>query len=176
MKNKAIGILNSYAKELGISEKSKEYATKLYQEASENKLIRGRNIPGMVAASLALASHSNKELVNFSGLSYFSRVSCRKLKKWYNLMARELGLETPTVQDLILMFDYLSEETILKSKKILADIESRPSYKKRKHSAPLAGAIIYKASLGKENITQKELAEILGVTEMGIRLNLRKYW
>jgi len=151
-----------------------ERAAYIYRRALERGLIRGRSISGMIAASLYAACRDTETPRNLKDLSIISNITKKELARCYRLLFKELDLRVPVVDPVkclsrIASKTGIQEKTKRRAIEILRrNIETNGSAGK----APmgLAASALYVASvLENESVTQKDLADAAGVTEVTIR-------
>ena len=172
----ALGLseLHRQSSRLGIPGSVREDAAVIYRLASRNNLIRGRSVESMVAASIYAACRCANIPRTLDEMAEMSMVPKKQIGKNYRFLSRELNLKLkPTSPaDYIPRFaTKLGLSGEVQSKAI--DITYRASQKgfnTGKGPTGLAAAALYIASLllG-ERKTQKDVANVAGVTEVTIR-------
>jgi transcription initiation factor TFIIB len=151
-----------------------EKAAYIYRKALEKGLIRGRSISGMIAASLYAACRDTETPRNLKDLSLISNIKKKDLARCYRLLYNELDLRVPVVDPVKLLARIASKAGIQeKTKRRAVEILRRTietNGSAGKGPMGLAASALYVASvMENDNITQKELAEAAGVTEVTIR-------
>ncbi len=128
----------------------------------------------MIAASLYAACRDTETPRNLKDLSLISNIKKKDLARCYRLLYNELDLRVPVVDPVKLLARIASkagvqEKTKRRAVEILRrTIETNGSA--GKGPMGLAASALYVASvMENDNITQKELAEAAGVTEVTIR-------
>ena len=172
----ALGLseLHRQSSRLGILGPVREDAARIYRIAARNNLIRGRSVESMVAASIYAACRRANIPRTLDEMAEMSMVPKKQIGKNYRFLSRELNLKLkPTSPaDYIPRFaTKLGLSGEVQSKAI--DITHRASQKgfnTGKGPTGLAAAALYIASLllG-ERKTQKDVANVAGVTEVTIR-------
>jgi transcription initiation factor TFIIB len=152
----------------------KKTAFRLYKEAFEKKLLRGRSINGMIAACLYYAIRKNNIARTFQEIMKESQVSDREVRRSYSTLVRELKLKLPNSDPVSLIPRYaaqleLDPEIESICKKILKSFISRFSTSGKDPKGLVAGAIYLVCKKKNIILTQKEIAEIVGVTEVTLR-------
>ncbi len=155
-----------------------EKAAYIYRRALERGLIRGRSISGMIAASLYAACRDTETPRTLKDLSLISNINKKELARCYRLLFNELDLRVPVADPVkclarIASKAGLQEKTKRRAVEILRrTIESNGSA--GKGPMGLAASALYVASvMENESVTQKDLAEAAGVTEVTIRNRYR---
>ncbi len=159
---------------LAIGDALIEKAAYVYRKAMEKKLVRGRSISALIVASLYVACRSSETPRTLKELCYLSNLKKREVSRCYRLLIRELDLRMPVLDPTKCITRIASkigvgEKTKRKAVEFLerAD-ESRISA--GKDPMGMAATALYISCLSNdENITQKDVAEAAGVTEVTVR-------
>ncbi len=170
----ALSELDRLASALGLPKAVRETASVIYRKAVEKNLIRGRSIEGVVAAALYAACRQAGVPRTLDEIATYSRVDRKEVGRTYRFIARELGLKlmptSPT--DYIQRFCTalgLSGEVQKKAIEIIKKAEEKELTSGRGPTGVAAAAIYIASILCGERRTQREVAEIAGVTEVTIR-------
>jgi len=170
----ALSELDRMASGMGLPRTVRETAAMIYRKAAKRNLVRGRSIEGVTAASVYAACrqcHVPRTLDEISNVAHMSR---KEIGRNYRYVARELELKLmPTTP-----WDYISR--FCSELKLSADVQAktldmlREAAKKELTSGRgptgIAAASLYIASvLCGERRTQREVADVAGVTEVTIR-------
>ncbi|MCD6222074.1 MAG: transcription initiation factor IIB, partial [Thermoplasmata archaeon] len=144
------------------------------RRAIEKNLIRGRSIEGVTAASVYAACRQTGVPHTLDEVAESSKVDRKEIGRTYRFLARELGLKLmPTSpQDYIERFCSelgLSEDTKTKALEILRQAEEKELTSGRGPTGVAAAAIYIASILCGERRTQREVADVAGVTEVTIR-------
>lgn len=159
---------------LSLSDAIIEKAAYIYRKALEKKLIRGRSIPALIAASLYAACRESETPRTYNEIAASIGVKRKEITASYRLIFRELELDIPVVDSIsciakIASVAELSEKTKRHAMKILQKAEKQ-NVLAGKHPMGVAASALYIASMNmEENKTQKEIAEAAGVTEVTVR-------
>lgn len=171
---RAMTDLGRIADRLNLPPPVREHAALVYRQALDKNLVAGRSIPGMVAAAVYAACRrfrvprSLKEVIEQSGRRR------KEVARNYRLLLKELGLEVPVVDPTRRVSRIATKAGITPTTESIA-IRILQQAIRGKHSTGkdprgLAAAAIYLAAQkAGEHVTQRELAEIAGVTEVTIR-------
>ena len=170
----ALSELDRMASGMSLPRNVRETAAMIYRKAVLKNLIRGRSMEGVSAAALYAACRQCNVPRTLDEIAGSSRVSRKEIGRTYRFIARKLGLKLipTTPQDYISRFCSelkLSGDVQAKTMEIL----KKTAYKELtsgRGPTGIAAASLYIASvLCGERRTQREIAEIAGVTEVTIR-------
>jgi transcription initiation factor TFIIB len=170
----AFSELDRMASSIGLPRTVRETAAMIYRKAALKKLARGRSVEGVITAALYAACrqcHVPRTLDEISSVAHISR---KEIGRTYRYVSRELGLKLlPTSpEDYISRFCSelkLSGDVRAKTVVILQEAADRELTSGR-GPAGMAAASLYIASvLCGERRTQREVADVAGVTEVTIR-------
>ena len=170
----ALSALDRMASSLGLPRIVRETAAMIYRKAALKKLVRGRSIEGVTAASLYAACRQCLVPRTLDEISYIAHISRKEIGRTYRYVSRELGLKLlPTSpEDYISRFCSelkLSSDVQSKTSEILKEA-TRQEITSGRGPTGMAAASLYIASvLCGERRTQREIAEVAGVTEVTIR-------
>jgi len=170
----ALTELDRIASSMGLPRNVRETAAMVYRKAVNKNLIRGRSIEGVVAASLYAACRQCNVPRTLDEVASSSRVGRKEIGRTYRFMTRELKLKLmPTrPQDYISRFCSelkLSGEVQTKTMEILKDASEKELTSGRGPTGVAAASIYIASILCNERRTQREVADIAGVTEVTIR-------
>ncbi len=170
----ALGELDRESSKLGIPSSIREDAAVIYRKAARNKLIRGRSIESMVAAFIYIACRRNNIPRSLEEVTEVSSVSKKQIGKNYRFLARELNIKLkPTSPiDYIPRFASLLDLSCKVESKAIEIIRQSINKGLNNGKGPvgMAAAALYISSiLLNERRTQKDVADVAGVTEVTIR-------
>jgi len=170
----ALSELDRMASAMGLPRNVRETAAMIYRKAVNKNLIRGRSIEGVVAASLYAACRQCDVPRTLDEVANASRVGRKEIGRTYRFMTRELKLKLmPTrPQDYVSRFCSelkLSGEAQAKAMDILKDASKKELTSGRGPTGVAAAAIYISSILCNERRTQREVADVAGVTEVTIR-------
>jgi transcription initiation factor TFIIB len=170
----AMSELDRLSGTLCIPAQIKEKAAVIYRRALEKGLVRGRSINGVAAAALYAACRRAGTPRTLREIGEASLVNKKDVARCYRLLLKELDVHMP-VADALTYVSKIAERNGI-SGKTQGDAIAvlRVAKKKRvlagKDPMGLAAAALYIACLQNgEKITQKDIAEAAGVTEVTIR-------
>ena len=170
----ALTELNRLKDKLAVSSNILEKAAYLYRKALEKKLVRGRSISSMIAASLYAACRDAETPRTLNDVADAANVKRKDISKCYRLLHKELELKMPVVDSTQLIARISSKLEIPEKIKRYA-VKVLQEAQERKESAGkdpmgLAATALYLSCVKNEvPITQRDLAEAAGVTEVTIR-------
>jgi transcription initiation factor TFIIB len=159
---------------LYISPQVKEKAAVLYRRALEKGLVRGRSINSIAAASLYVACRTSATARTLNEIAEASLVDRKDVGRCYRLLLQDLEVKMP-IADPLTYISKIAEKNHVSGKTQGAAIAIlREARAKRvvagKDPMGLAAAVLYIACLqNNEKITQKDIAEAAGVTEVTVR-------
>ena len=170
----ALAELDRMASRLDLPKSIRESAAVNYKKAVEARLIRGRSIEGVAAASLYAACRQCNNPRTLDEIGEASRTGRKEIGRTYRFMVRELKMKIPPTkpEDYIPRFCsglHLDAELQSKAYELIAAAQEKELTSGRGPTG-IAASIIYIASVlcGKRR-TQREVAEVAGVTEVTIR-------
>jgi len=175
----ALTELRRMAQYLNIPESLVEQAAVLYRKTVEKELIRGRLIEAVVAAVLyAVCRNANiprtlNEMAEASGLTK------KDIGRNYRYLVRELQMQVPLTNPIYYISRFASElnlsgEVQEEARKILQEAISKGLISGRGPTGVAAAAVYIAALLKNEKRTQKQVANVAGVTEVTIRNRYRE--
>ena len=170
----ALSELDRMASAVGLPRNIRESSAMVYRDAVDKNLIRGRSIEGVAAAALYAACRQCSVPRTLDEIAEVSRVSRKEIGRTYRFISRELGLRLLPTSPLDYVPRFCSGLTLkgeVQSRTIeILRLASERELTSGRGPTGVAAAAIYIASLlGGERRTQREVAEVAGVTEVTIR-------
>lgn len=170
----ALSEVDRGSSKLGLPRTVREDASKVYRDAVDQKLIRGRSIEGVVAASLYIACRRCHVPRTLDEIAEASRVTKKEVGRTYRFMTRKLGIKLlPTSPvDYIPRFASelgLSGPVQARAIEIINKAKANGLNSGRGPNGMAAAALYIAAVMLMERKTQHEVAEVTGVTEVTIR-------
>ncbi len=159
---------------LGLSDAIVEKAAYIYRKAKEKELIRGRTISSVLAAAIYMACREMGAPRSIRDMTEITNVKSTEITHAYRLLVLELDLKVPLIDPAKYVAKIANKAKISEKTKRIA-IDTMEEIVKREISAGknpmgLAAAVLYVSCLrNNENMTQKDIAEAAGVTEVTIR-------
>ena len=170
----ALSELSRLKDKLSLSANVLEKAAYLYRKALERKLVRGRSISAMIAASLYAACRDTETPRTLKDVADAANVKRKEISRCYRLLHQELELKMPVVDSIQCIARISSKLKITEKAKRYA-VKVLQEAQERKESSGkdpmgLAATALYLSCVKNEvSITQRDLAEAAGVTEVTIR-------
>jgi transcription initiation factor TFIIB len=170
----ALTSLDRMSSSLGLPRNVRETAAMIYRKAVRRKFIRGRSIEGVSAAVLYAACRQCNVPRTLGEISKVANMPKKEIGRNYRDISRKLELKLlpTTPQDYISRFCSLlrlSNDVQVKTIDILKHA-TKEELTSGRGPTGLASAALYIASvLCGERRTQREVAEVAGVTEVTIR-------
>ncbi|MFX1288624.1 MAG: transcription initiation factor IIB family protein [Promethearchaeota archaeon] len=159
---------------LNLPDHVKKTAIRLYIEAFKKKLLRGRSINGMVAACLYFACRERKIPRTLQEILDQTSVNAKNVRRCYRTIIRELNLKAPSTNPISLIPRFVAElsldaETEKTTINILQSFVTNYSTSGKDPKGLCAGALYLVCKKRDKRISQKEIANIVGVTEVTLR-------
>jgi transcription initiation factor TFIIB len=170
----AMAELDRLTGKVSISQSIKEKAAVVYRRALDKGLVRGRSINAIAAAALYAACRKSGTPRTLREIAEASLVDKKDVARCYRLLLQELDVHMP-VADPLTYVSKIAEKNGVSGKSQGAAIAILREARRKRVSAGkdpmgLAAAALYIACLQhKEKKTQKDIAEVAGVTEVTIR-------
>ena len=170
----AFSELDRLKTKLALSDAVIEKTAYIYRKALDKGLVRGRSIPGLIAASLYAACRNTETPRTLTDVANGINIKRKDIARCYRLLLRELDLKMPVVNPIkcisrISSIAELSEKTKRRAVEIL-DQATKIELSAGKDPMGLAAAALYLSCvINGENKTQKDIAVAAGVTEVTIR-------
>jgi len=152
----------------------KKAAIRLYIEAFKRKLLRGRSINGMVAACLYFACREKRIPRTLQEILDETSVNAKDVRRCYRTLIKELNLKVPSTDPISLIPRYIAElnldaEDEKTTVKILQTFTSKFSTSGKDPKGLCAGALYLACKIRTKRISQKDIAILVGVTEVTLR-------
>lgn len=170
----ALSDMDRCASKLGLPRSIREDAAKVYRDAAKAKLIQGRSIEGVVAASIYLACRRCHIPRTLDEVAEVSRVTKKEVGRTYRFMTRKLGIKllpTSPVDYVPRFASVLGVSNAVEARaiEIINEAKDNGLHSGRGPNGIAAAALYIAAVLLMERKTQHEVAEATGVTEVTIR-------
>ena len=151
-----------------------ERAAYIYRKAVEINLVRGRTISGMIAAALYAACRYTETSRTLNDVSQASNINRKEISRCYRLIYRELDLKMPVVDPIQCIARIssrleISENTKRHAIKIIKEIQEQNESAGKDPMGLAASALYLSCVQTGVSITQRDIAEAAGVTEVTIR-------
>jgi transcription initiation factor TFIIB len=171
---KALRKLNRLSSSLELPNNVKETAAYIYKKAVKMSLIKGRSVDFLIAASLYYSCKICNVPRTLNEISNISDVDEKKIGKYYKFLLKFIKIKIEPVSAHNYLSRFCNElnldyNVFLKSVEILNNAEQKGLTIGR-NPACSAAASIYLASLSCDSRrTQKEVANVAGITDFGLR-------
>lgn len=170
----ALSELDRMASNLDLPKNIRECAAKIYRNAVDAHLIRGRSIEGVTAASLYASCRMNKIPRTLNEISEIARVDKKEIGRSFRFISAELRLNLNPTRPYDYLTRFISELELSQNcqrlaLKIIKRAESRGLISGRGPTGVAAAAIYAASILAKEKRTQRDIARISQVTEVTVR-------
>ena len=170
----AFSELDRLAEKLNASDAAIEKAAYIYRKAIERKLIRGRSISGLIAASLYAAFRNTETPRTLKDVAAVANIKKKELARSYRLLLREMDLRMPVADPIkcvsrIASKAGVTEKTKRRSIEILRKAQETRTSAGKDPMGLAASALYVACVMENEAKTQKDIAEAAGVTEVTIR-------
>jgi len=175
----ALPELSRVASYLGLPDNIRESAALLYRQCVKNNLIRGRPIETVANAALYTVCRQAGMPRTLDEIAQISGVPKKEIGRTYRIIAHELNLKIPLTNPVSYVPRYvaalkLSGEAQKKAEELLRQAMRKGLVSGRSPTGVCAAAVYIASALVGERRTQKEVAEVAGVTEVTIRNRYRE--
>lgn len=170
----ALAELKRVSSYLKLPKSVEEEAARIYTSAVQKGLVRGRSMESVVAGALYAACRRHEVPRTLDELSESSSIEKKEIGRTYRFITRELGISIlpSNPSDYIARFASsltLSPEVQSKSVEILEEAQKADLTSGRGPTGIAAAALYVAALIHGEKRTQREVADVAGVTEVTIR-------
>ncbi len=160
--------------QLNLKQIVEEEAAKIYRKAAEKGLVRGRSMESVVAGAIYAACRIHNNPRTLDEISEKIALDKKEIGKTYRFICRQLNIRilptSPT--DYVLRFASelkLSPKATSKAIEILEKAKEKEIVSGKGPMGIAAAALYISALLCDERRTQREVADVAGVTEVTIR-------
>ncbi len=170
----ALAELKRVASYLKLPKSVEEESSRIYTMAVQRGLVRGRSMESVVAGALYAACRRHEVPRTLDELSEASGIDKKEIGRTYRFITRELGIRIlpSNPVDYIARFASalnLNAETQSKAVEILEKAQEAELTSGRGPTGIAAASLYVAALVNNEKRTQREVADIAGVTEVTIR-------
>ena len=175
----ALPELNRVSSYLGLPDNIRESAALLYRKCVQSNLIRGRPIETVVQAVIYASCRQAGMPRTLSEISTISGIPKKEIGRAYRIISHELDLKIPLTDPIAYVPRYsdalkLSGEAQEKAVQLLKEAMKKGLVSGRSPTGVSAAAVYIAGALVGERRTQKEVADVAGVTEVTIRNRYRE--
>ena len=159
---------------LALSDAVVEKTAYIYRKALDKGLVRGRSIPGLLAAALYAACRDSGTPRTLNDVAHEINIKRKDVSRCYRLLLRELDLKMPVVDPINCMSRIASKAELSEKvkRRALTILKSAREMEITAGKDPMglaAAALYLSCVLNGESTTQKVIALAAGVTEVTIR-------
>ena len=166
--------LNTLRDKLGLSDTLVEKSAYLYRKAQERGLIRGRTVDGIMTAAVYIACRETGTPKSLEDISIVSNLKRKDITRCYRRLVFDLDIKIPIIDPMKCIVKVanklsLSEKTKNKAMNLMT-YAIKMEINAGKIPMGLAATVLYASCLKTgENVSQTNIAEASGVTEITIR-------
>jgi transcription initiation factor TFIIB len=171
---RAFSQLGGLKNKLGLSDVVIEKTAYLYRKAQEKSLVRGRSTSSILAAAVYASCRELGVSRTLRDIAVGTDVKRKDISRSYRILVLELDIKVPLVDPMkcigkIANLAGISERTKRLAMKTMSDLV-KMEVSAGKLPMGLAATVLYMSCLTNgENKTQKDIADVAGVTEVTIR-------
>ena len=170
----ALAELKRVSSYLKLPKAVEEESARIYTLAVQRGLVRGRSMESVVAGALYAACRRHEVPRTLDELSEASGIDKKEIGRTYRFVTREIGIRILPSNPIDYLARFasalkLSAETQSKAVEILEKAQSSELTSGRGPTGIAAASLYVAALINNEKRTQREVADIAGVTEVTIR-------
>lgn len=159
---------------MNLGKNVREEAAVIYRKALELDMVKGRSIDTMVAASMYLANQKLQTARSLDDFERHSRVSRKSITRAHKIIKSRLKIRVPVSLPEEFVGRYCSllglpASTAAETRALLARAREKELTHGKSPTGVAAAAVYIVSRLNERNRTQREIADISGVTEVTIR-------
>jgi transcription initiation factor TFIIB len=176
---RAFSELHVLKDKLGLSDAIVEKTAYVYRKVEGRGLVRGRTIPGMLAAAVYLTCRETGTPRTLKDISSISNIKRKDIARNIRILTIELSIKPPVFDPMkcivkVANTAQIGERTTRHAFKMMNELLKRKTASAGKDQMGLAASILYMACKQTgEFKTQKVMASAAGVTEVTIRNRIR---
>ena len=166
--------LNTLRDKLGLSDTLVEKSAYLYRKAQERGLIRGRTVDGIMTAAVYIACRETGTPKSLEDISIVSNLKRKDITRCYRRLVFDLDIKIPIIDPMKCIVKVanklgLSEKTKHRAMNLMT-YAIKMEINAGKIPMGLAATVLYASCMKTgENVSQTNIAEASGVTEVTIR-------
>ncbi|WP_101295514.1 transcription initiation factor IIB [Halegenticoccus soli] len=170
----ALSEIDRMSSTLGVSRTTRETASVVYRRALKDDLVRGRSIEAVASAALYAVIRQEGLPFSLTDVADVSRVGSVEIARAYRHLRTRLNLSLPPSDPRVFLPRFCSEleveRTVERRARWILDAAVAAGLDSGKSPVGIAAAAIYLAGLIQNSKrSQREVAEVAGVTEVTIR-------
>jgi transcription initiation factor TFIIB len=173
-RREAFMLLDTLKDKLGLSDAVIENTAYLYRKAQQRKFLRGRSISGVVCAATYIACRDLGISKTMREIAAASNVKQKNIARVYRQLVREFDYKVPNIDPIkcvarVANNAKLAERTKRQAINIMQKVTEN-EISAGKDPMGLAATVIYISCIKTgENISQKEISNVAGITEVTLR-------
>jgi transcription initiation factor TFIIB len=173
-RREAFMLLDTLKDKLGLSDAVIENTAYLYRKAQQRKFLRGRSISGVVCTATYIACRDLGISKTMREIAAASNVKQKNIARVYRQLVREFDYKVPNIDPIkcvarVANNAKLAEKTKRQAINIMQKVTEN-EISAGKDPMGLAATVIYISCIKTgENITQKEISNVAGITEVTLR-------
>jgi transcription initiation factor TFIIB len=170
----AFKLLNTLKDKLGLSDAIVEKVAYIYRKAQERGFVRGRSIPAVLAAAVYIVYRDFGVPKTMKDIATVSNIKRKNIARVYRQLLLELDYKVPNPDPVKCIAKIANKGNLTeKTKRHALDIMEKVTENEisaGKDPMGLAATVLYMSCIKTgENITQKEISNVAGVTEVTLR-------
>src|SRR5215831_8538357 len=163
---------------LGLSDSIIEKAAYIYRKAQQRNLARGRSVSIILTAATYIACREAGIPKTLKEIAFANNINRKLVAKAYRVITSELGVKPPTCDPMKCVVKVANKATIDEKTKRQAikmmDDVTKKEISAGKDPMGLAATVLYISCIRTgQNITQKDIAQAAGITEVTLRNRFR---
>jgi transcription initiation factor TFIIB len=173
-RREAFMLLDTLKDKLGLSDTVIENTAYLYRKAQQRKFLRGRSIQGVVCAATYIACRDLGISKTMKDIAAASNVKQKIIARIYRQLILEFDYKVPNIDPIkcvarVANNAKLAEKTKRQAINIMNKVKQN-EISAGKDPMGLAATVIYMSCIKTgENISQKEISNVAGITEVTLR-------
>ncbi|MGI9566864.1 MAG: transcription initiation factor IIB [Nitrosopumilus sp.] len=176
----AFGKLHGLKDKLALSNIIMEKAAYIYRKAVEKKLVQGRTISAMIAASLYAACRDTKTPRTLKDIAQASNIRRKEIAVCYRLIFQELELKMPVIDSIQCIARIssrleITEKTKRHAVKVLKQAQEHKETAGKDPMGLAAAALYLSCAKNGEYKTQRQIASAANVTEVTVRNRVKSF-
>ncbi len=173
-RREAFMLLDTLKDKLGLSDTVIENTAYLYRKAQQRKFLRGRSISGVVCAATYIACRDLGISKTMREIAAASNIKQKNIARVYRQLVREFDYKVPNIDPIKCIARVANNAKLAeKTKRQAIDIMEKVTENEisaGKDPMGLAATVIYISCIKTgENISQKEISNVAGITEVTLR-------
>jgi len=159
---------------LGLSDAIMEKTAYVYRKAQEKRLVRGRSTSSILAAAIYAACREMGASRTLKDVASATDIKRKDISRSYRTLVLELDIKVPLIDPMKCVVNIanrtgLTEKTKRRAMATMKDLVAK-ELSAGKHPMGLAATVLYMSALvNGENVSQKEIADAAGITEVTLR-------